>query len=372
MKNANSLLVLFLQIKDPRSHINRVHSLLGILGLVIVAVICGARTWKDIVEYGKSNEDFLKEFLDLSNGIPSENTLNRLISKLDSDQFEMCFRAWVDSLINKEEGRIIPLDGKTIRGAKSKGQKSPIHIVSAWSCENDVVLGQFKTNEKSNEITAIPELLKYLDITGSVVTIDAMGTQVEIAKEITERKADYVFAAKANQPTLLQNIEDEFRFSKNINTDTDFDMGHGRIETRTCSVISDLKFVNQDNKWPELKSVIQIDSIREFKNSEKKAEKSTRYYISSLVKSPEEFQKIIRSHWAIENKLHWTLDVTFGEDASRKRAGNAAQNFSTINKCAMNLLRNEKTQKQGMEGKRRKAGWDKAYLMKVLNLEMQP
>ncbi len=243
-------------------------------------------------------------------------------------------------------------------------------MISAWACDNNLVLGQVKTDEKSNEITAIPELLNILNIAGNTITIDAIGTQKEIAKKIIDQDANYILAVKANQPQLLEHIEDEFRFSKESETCTNYDLGHGRIEARTCSVINDFQFIEHNNGWKDLKTIIKIESIREFKNSNKETEKATRYYISSLQNDVNEFQNNIRSHWAIENKLHWTLDVSFGEDASRKRAGNAAQNYSILLKIALNLLKNESSKKLSMKSKRLEAGWNEDYLLKILNLKV--
>ena len=356
-------------MKDPRSHINQLHKFIDILLIGLISVICGAETWKQMVGFAKSKEEFLKTFLELPNGIPSEDTINRLFSAIDSAEFEKHFTQWVTTTISESKGQVIALDGKTIRGAKSHGKKSPIHMVSAWACQNNMVLGQVKTAEKSNEITAIPELIEALDISDAIITIDAMGTQVDIASKIIENQADYILAVKGNQAGLLQDIQDEFKFSKKITSVTDIELDHGRIETRTCSMINDLEIVNLDCKWRNLKSIVKVDSIREFKNSDKPIEKATRYYISSLKSTPEEFQKAIRSHWAIENKLHWTLDVAFSEDASRKRAGNATQNYSVLLKIALNLLKNEKTEKQGVKGKRLKAAWDQEYLNKVLKVK---
>lgn len=370
LENTDSLQSIFSQMEDPRSHINQLHNFVDILLVGIISVICGAETWKQMVGFAKSKETFLKTFLELPNGIPSEDTVNRLFSAIDSGQFEKCFTQWVTTVSSQRKGQIIAIDGKTIRGAKSHGKKSPIHMVSAWACENNMVLGQVKTAEKSNEITAIPELIEALDISGAIVTIDAMGTQVDIASKIIENDADYILAVKANQAGLLQDVQDEFKFSKQVVSVTDMDLGHGRIETRTCSVASNFEFVNLDGKWKNAVSVVKLDSIREFKNSDKPTEKATRYYISSLKSTAKEFQKAIRSHWAIENKLHWVLDVGFSEDASRKRAGNATQNYSVLLKIALNLLKNEKTEKQGVKGKRLKAAWDQDYLIKVLNVKV--
>jgi predicted transposase YbfD/YdcC len=370
MNTNNNLMSIFGSIEDPRSHINQLHNLVDILLVGIISVICGAETWKQMIEFANSKEEFLRKFLELPNGIPSEDTINRVFSSIDSSQFETCFIDWVNSISNLLKGQVIAIDGKTIRGAKSKGKKSPVHMVSAWANQNNLVLGQVRVNEKSNEITAIPELIDKLFIEGNIITIDAMGTQTDIADKIIKNKADYILAVKENQPQLLEGIKDEFRFSRDIEIDTDVDFGHGRIETRICSVISDFQFIEDDSKWNKLQQIIKIESMREFKNSDKQSEKATRYYIASLVDTAANYQKNIRSHWGVENKLHWTLDVAFSEDASRKRNNNAAQNYSILLKIALNLLRNEKTEKQGIAGKRLKAGWNEDYLLKVLNIKV--
>lgn len=370
MKKENSLTSVFRTITDPRSHINKLHLLNDILLIGIVSVICGAETWKQMVQFAKSKELFFNKFLDLSNGIPSEDTINRVFSSIDSKEFERCFKDWVFELADGKMGNLISFDGKTIRGAKNKGKKSPIHMVSAWASDRNLVLGQIKVDEKSNEITAIPELLDFLEIEDATITIDAMGCQKNIVKKIKERNAEYILAVKENQSSLLESIEDEFLFSKSIAQDITVDGDHGRIETRTCSIINDFKHVNDQKGWDCLNTVIRIESIREFKNSDKKTETSTRYYISSCKNNVAYFQKAIRSHWAIENKLHWVLDVGFREDASRKRRGNSAQNYSILLKIALNLLKNEKSEKQGIKGKRLKAGWNEDYLLIVLGIKV--
>lgn len=371
MNTNNKLISIFGNVEDPRSHINQLHDLVDILLIGIISVICGAETWKQMVEFAISKEEFLKKFLKLNNGVPSDDTINRVFSAIDSNQFENCFIEWVNSISEITKGQVIAIDGKTLCGAKSKGKKSPVHMVSAWANENNLVLGQVRVNEKSNEITAIPELLDKLMIQGNIITIDAMGTQTNIAEKIIENGADYILAVKENQKQLLEEIIDEFKFAKEIAIDTSIDIGHGRIETRKCSVVSDfLFFENQNNRWKNLKQIIKIESIREFKNSDKTIEKATRYYISSLENNAEQYQKNIRSHWGVENKLHWTLDVGFSEDASRKRNQNAAQNYSVILKIALNLLKNEKTEKQGIAGKRLKAAWNENYLLKVLSVKV--
>ncbi len=364
----NKLTTVFQQIDDPRRDLGQLHNLNDILVIGIISVISGAETWNNMEEYAHAKEDFLHSFLDLPNGIPSHDTFNRVFSSIDSQQFESCFVQWVTSLAKLSKGQVVAIDGKTIRGAKEHGKKSLVHMVSAWACENNLVLGQIKVNEKSNEITAIPDLLDLLSLEGTIVTIDAMGCQESIATKIIDRGADYILAVKLNQKQLYQDIEDEFRFSNIKQTAESLDFGHGRIETRTCSVITEFSHIQNTERWKNLKSIIKVESIREFKNTNKPPEKATRYYIASIVGAPVEFQTNIRSHWGVENKLHWILDVSFGEDASRKRSGNAAQNFSILNKIALNLLRNEKTLKIGVKGRRLKAGWDDQYLLKVLGL----
>lgn len=362
----------FESLSDPRSHINKLHELNDILFIGLTSVLCGADTWKQMEEFAIAREDFLKKHIDLSNGIPSDDTINRVFSAIDTEEFEACFIKWVSAtfpLIGKKG--VIAIDGKTVRGAKSSGKKSPIHIVSAWSSQLNIALGQKKVSEKSNEITAIPELLDILDTKNSIITIDAIGTQTSIAKKIIEGGADYILAVKENQLQLLEDIQDEFRFSKTISSNASINGDHGRIESRNCSVIDNFQFLDTSNeKWTELNQIIRIESTREFKGGKHNTEKSVRYYISSLDLSPEEYQKHIRSHWGIENKLHWVLDVGFSEDASRKRKENAAQNFSILLKIALNLLKQDKKTKQGIAGKRLKAAWNNSYLEQILAIKV--
>jgi len=303
---------IFGKIEDHRSHINQLHDPVDILLIGIIAVICGAETWEQMVRFAKSKEPFLKKFLELPNVISSKVTLNRVFSAIDSQQFESYFTEWVNSISDLSKGQIIAIDGKTIRSAKSDGKKS-------------------------NEITSIPELINMLNIAGNTITIDAMGTQKEITKKIIAQDADYILAVKGNQPQLLENIEDEFRFSGQSEIYTNHNLDHGRIETRTCSVIKNFRFIKQNSGWENLKSIIKIERTREFKNSEKATEKATRYYISSLQNNANDFQDKIRSHW--------TLDVCFSKDNSRKRADNAAQNYSILLKIALNILKNDSSKK---------------------------
>lgn len=368
LKTTDKLKSIFGQIDDPRRDLTKLHQLNDILVIGIISVICGADSWNEMELYAQEKEAFLRTFLDLPNGIPSHDTFNRVFSAIDSKQFEVCFIQWVQSLAQLVPKEVIAIDGKTIRGAKSKGNKSPIHMVSAFACANSLVLGQVKTDEKSNEITAIPKLLELLSIQDTIVTIDAMGCQTDIASAIIDKDADYILAVKGNQPQLLEHIEDEFRFGQNIETTIDQELDHGRIETRKCSIISNFEFISPNNNWDKLTSIIKIESLREFKNSDKPTETATRYYISSLKAKPKDFQKAIRSHWSIENKLHWMLDVAFSEDASRKRTGNATQNFSILAKIALNLLKKDTNAKVGVKSRRLKAALSNDYLLKILNL----
>lgn len=360
-----TLLEILSNLEDHRIERKKEHLLIDIVVITIAAVICGAENWNQIELFGKSKLDWLKTFLKLPNGIPSHDTFNRFFSRLDPDKFELIFTEWVRSISSRLDGEVINIDGKTIRGAKEHGNKSPVHMVSAWANTNNIVLGQLKVNEKSNEITAIPNLLNALFIENCIITIDAMGCQTEIAKTIIEEKADYILAVKGNQKTLEQNMEDSFQFIKTQDVSESVDAGHGRVETRKCMVIRNLEHIENPIKWTNLKTLIKVESERYIKSTGK-TEKATRLYISSLDITAEMFQNHIRAHWSIENKLHWTLDVAFHEDDSRKRAGNSAQNFSVINKIALNILKNEKSIKTSIMTKRLNAGWNQTYLKIIL------
>lgn len=270
-------------------------------------MLCGAETWLQMKTFARSKEDFFRKFLSLENGIPSEDTINRVFSAIYSDEFESCFIEWVNSISVMKQGQVIAIDGKNLRGAKSHGKISPINMVSAWANDNNLVLGQVRVNEKSNEITVIPRLLETLNVEVCIITIDAMGTQTEIANTIVENGADYILAVKGNQKQLLEEIKDEVHFSKNTIIDETIEIGHGRLETRKCSVVSRFQFINVTNSWRDLKSVIKIESIREFKNSDKPTEKAVRYYISNRIDTTENFQKNICSHWGVRINYigHW-------------------------------------------------------------------
>ena len=352
-------------MKDPRLERKRLHQLEDIVFITIAAVISGAESWNDIELYGKTKKEWLTSFLTLPNGIPSHDTFNRFFAALDPKEFEQCFTAWVESLAQKYPGDIVAIDGKTIRGSRGKGFHSAAHIVSAWSDHNQLVIGQIQVDHKSNEITAIPLLLDALLIEGSIVTIDAMGCQKEIAKKIRSKKAEYILGVKENQPELIDDIRDSFKMLEPEEITQHLDFGHGRIETRKCSVITDLSLIEKPTLWKSLSTIIRIESERYIKSTGN-TQTETRYYISSLCSGADQIPKAIRSHWGIENNLHWSLDVSFNEDGSRKRAGNAAFNFSVINRLALNMLKKEES-KISIKAKRLLAGWTPEYIFKVLN-----
>jgi len=355
----------FTDIEDPRIERGKDHLLEDIIFITIASVICGAETWNDIENYGKAKEQWLKQFLKLSNGIPSHDTFNRVFSAIEPKQLEECFLNWVRSVSEITEGEIISIDGKTIRGSKNKASKSFVHMVSAWANENHLLLGQIKIDDKSNEITAIPKLLEVLAINGCIVTIDAIGCQTEIAEKIIEKEADYILAVKGNQGTLEEGIRDTVKFTKPIDEYEETDFGHGRIETRKCTVYNDFSHIENISRWKEIKSIAKVDAIRIIKNTGKE-ERETRFYISSLKPDAIKIANGIRKHWGIENSLHWVLDVSFGEDKSMKRNANAVENFSIINRIALNLIKQEKSKKRSNKGKRLDAGWDNDYLLKIL------
>ncbi len=358
-------------LTDPRQKGKIDHMLLDIITISICAVICGANTWPDIYEYGQTKEYWLKTFLQLPGGIPSADTFRRVFILIDKDEFENCFINWITAIENVTEGQVIAIDGKTNRGTRDKASgKSPIHVVSAWASENRITLGQIKTEEKSNEITAIPELLNLLVIKGCIVTIDAMGCQKAIAEKIIDKEADYVLALKGNQGNLSKDVElffDDARVNgfKNISADCyeTIDGDHGRIEIRRCYTVSDIDWLFGKENWKGLNIIGMVESERHIGDE---VSFEYRYYISSMNSDAKRFREAVRSHWGIENSVHWVLDVGFREDESRKRKGDSAFNFSILRHIAMNLLRKEKTVRRGMRTKRMKAGWSDAYLAKVL------
>ena len=355
----------FSKIDDHRIERTRYHLLEDIIFITIAAVICGAETWNDIENYGNSKKLWLILYLELPNGIPSHDTFNRFFAALDPDKFESCFLEWIKSVANLTDGEIVSIDGKTVRGSRGKGAKSAIHMVGAWANANQLSLGQVKVNDKSNEITAIPRLLEVLALKGCIVTIDAMGCQTAIVEKIVEKEADYIIAVKGNQGSLEQEIQDTILLEKPVSVWEDIDYGHGRIETRKCSVYTNLSHIEIPGRWKKLQCIVKVEANRHFKATGID-QNECRTYITSLNPNAEKIGRGIRAHWGIENSLHWTLDVAFNEDKSRKRIGNAAENFSIINRIALNLVKNEKSKKRSVKGKRLDAGWNNDYLIRIL------
>ena len=354
---------------DPRINRCKKHELSDILYITIVAVLCGANDWEEIEEFGEAREEWFRVFLKLPNGIPSHDTFSRVFALLDPDCLQAHFIKWVQSIATVSSGRIVAIDGKRLCNSGEHGKKSIVHMVSAFSNDNDLVLGQLKVDNKTNEITAIPELLKDLYLKDCIITIDAIGCQTEIAKAIKAKEADYVLAVKGNQEHLYDDIKEAFAGGVITAQHTASCVNHGRIEKRTCKVIDDTSWVCRMGQWAGLSSLVMIETERIIKNTGQ-MEKQTRYYISSLLADAAIISNAIRSHWGIENKLHWTLDVVFQEDKSRKRAGYAAENFSTVTKIVLNILKQKNDHKGAkrlsVKTKRFKCNISTDYLTDVL------
>lgn len=372
--NPTTISKAFDSLTDPRIDRTKWHPLINILTISICAIIAGCDDFQSISEYGKSKKKWFKQFLDLPHGIPSRDTFNDVLNRLNSHEFAKAFTKWVCSLGDLKDD-IVALDGKVMRGTLDKANGNPaIHLVSAWSVKNNMCFGQIKVSDKSNEITAIPKLLELIDIEGATVTTDAMGTQYKIGEQIVEKKGNYLLALKGNQGEFHDDIklfldthlQNEFAKIEH-DVFSSIDGGHGRIETRKVWFISDAEWlIERHPRWKSIRGIAMIESWREMRGKETY---ERRYYITSHHdKSAEFIAKAIRSHWHVENKLHWQLDVSFNEDYNRLRSGNAAENFSLMNKIALNLLKNEKSIRLGVKNKRLKAGWDDAYMMKVLTV----
>jgi predicted transposase YbfD/YdcC len=382
-KDPASVLEYFAALPDPRRDQGKIHMLDEIVFMSICAVLCGADSWLDIAAYSESKEDWLKTFLTLPGGIPSHDTDRRVFCLLDPLAFQACFTDWITALMRRRgltpippldppELRPIAIDGKTQRGSarRTVGQ-SPLHMVSAWSVENHLTLGQVATHAKSNEITAIPELLKFLDLEGAVVTIDAMGCQKDIAAAIVQGKGEYVLAAKDNHPHLCEDIEQAFEEAlENGEPGVDFtefvteEVRSGREETRTCCVIINPSGIRDAGLWVKLTAICMVVSNRVVNGV---LSTEVRYYIGSVNGTAEEYLKWVRGHWGIENSLHWILDVCFREDEQSHWAGNSAENLSWLRKLALCLLKAEKCSKgKSIHSRRLLAGWKNEYLMSVL------
>ena len=366
-----SILEHFADLEDPRTR-ESPHRLEEILLVAVCGILSGADGWASVALWGQVKLEWLRQFLPFENGTASHDTFGRVFALLDAAVFERCFISWMTSVCGVFQGLEVAIDGKTLRRSKSRGGKA-IHMVSAFASGLGLTLGQVKTAEKSNEITAIPELLDALLLKGCIVTIDAAGCQTAIAAKIVEKECDYALAVKNNQPTLAQAIEGFFNGAQQKAWDGVphtfaewIEKDHGRIETRRCWVVDDLDCLGRSHKWPQAKILAMVEAIREINGV---ASTERRYYISSLQADAERMGAVVRRHWGVENGLHWCLDVAYGEDQARMREGNSAENFSILRRITLNLLKPDKTVKVGIKNKRLKAGWDDAYRAKILGIQ---
>lgn len=362
----------FGQLQDPRIERHKLYPLSEILFVVLCGSICGAESWRDFVLFGKEKLDFLQNYYSFENGIPCKNTFARVFAALDPEKFKLCFVEWVKSL-QTILSSIIAIDGKTLCKSFDKASgKTAIHMVSAFATEARLVLAQQKVSEKSNEITAIPQLLALLDLKGHIVTIDAMGTQRAIAKQIIEKEGDYVLALKGNQGNLNEDVrlflETELEKSSSSALSvphTEYDKGHGRIETRRCVVSSKIDWLENKSQWAGLKTIAMLEESQEI-NGKKTVER--RFFISSLPAEPKRIAEAVRAHWLVENGLHWTLDVVFNEDNSRVRKDNAGENMAIVRHITLNMLNNAKKlfKNVALKALRKKAGWGNDTLSLIL------
>jgi predicted transposase YbfD/YdcC len=381
--NPQSLIAHFQDLPDPRLNRTKDHDLIDVLVIAICTLLCAGETFNDMEDFGRAKEDWFKTFLSLRNGIPSHDTFNRVFAALDPKGFLECFLRWTQSLRQAVPQEIVALDGKALRRALDKDQ-SVKYIVSAWAETNGLVLGQLKVADKSNEITALPQLLRVLELSGCIVTVDAMGCQKKIATEIVQADADYVLALKGNQEKVHEEVKsflDATLEEKNrkrpkgalvpkeaqtLQAFETVEKDHGRLETRKYYQSDYLDWFADKGKWEALGSVGMVESIRDIDG---KATLERRYYLSSLKLNVETFARAVRGHWGVENKLHWVLDVCFREDQSRARQGYAAENLATLRRLALNLLKQEKTKKRGIRGKMLNASWNHPYLLRLLGVQ---
>lgn len=369
--NPSLFLIHFGQLDDPRLERKKRHNLVDIVAITIGAVIAGADGWTDVALFGRSKEAWLRTFLKLPHGIPSHDTFGRVFALLDPDAFQRCFIHWVQAVHETIQG-VVAVDGKTARRSHDHGKgKKALHLVSAWATENGVALGHVKTDDKSNEITAIPELLKLLQLKGCLVTIDAMGCQRDIAQAILDAGADYLLAVKGNQETLCEDVEQEFKEAQadhfahmDCLYHETLDKGHGRIEKRQYWYTQDIEGLGTLERWPKLAGMVMCRATRTL-NGQTSTE--DRYFITS--NTGHDIQNIaaaVRAHWQVENSLHWVLDIAFYEDQCRIRSGYAAENLATLRKMALNVLKTNKSRKGGIKAKRLQAAWDNDYLREIL------
>ena len=367
--------IYFAEVEDPRRAQGTRHILLEIIIMALCGVICHADSWPEVEEFAQTKAAWLSQFLKLPHGVPTEHTFRRVFAALDPEQVQTGFIKWVAKVEEITEGEVVAVDGKTLRRAFSNDKKKgAIHMVNAWASRNNLVLGQLKVEDKSNEITAIPRLLDLLTLKGRIVTIDAMGCQREIAEKIIEKEGDYLFALKQNQGNLYADVVHLFDYAQ----PTDFakehmdyamqvNKGHGRVEKRECWVIADpqwLNLIRHKANWSQLQTLVKVRSQRSI--DDKRRKPKIRYYISSLPSDAKHILTSVRTHWEVENKLHWVLDVAFREDESRLHTGHGQENMAALRCWALNLIRQDKTTKGSINRKRLKAGWDNNYLQKLI------
>lgn len=372
-KKTPTIIEYFNDLTDPRIERCRRHKLIDIIFIAVCAVICGADSFTEMEDFGLEKQDWLARFLELPNGIPSHDTFNRVFARLKPGEFQCCFMNWIRAVTKTADGEIVPVDGKTLRRShnRSAGQEA-IELVSAWSATNRLTLAQVKVEASSNEIKAVPELLRLLEIRGCIVTVDALLCQKEIASEIRSQEADYVLALKRNHGLIHQDVESFLRavredhtYGFTISTHQEVSGEHGRIETRCYWQVNAPEHLNGKDEWKDLKSVGIVEATREVSG---KTSKEIRYYLSSLEVDAVRFAEAVRGHWGIENSCHWILDVVFREDDSRVRVGEAAENFALVRRVALGLLQQDKTVKRGIKRKRLKAALNEDYLLKILNI----
>ena len=367
----------FWSIKDPRTGPAVRHKLLDILVIAILATISGADSWVGVAAYGQAKKTWLKTLLELPSGIPSHDTFGRVFAMIDPDAFTRHFADWTQAMAAMAKGQVIAIDGKSVRRSHDRGrQQPPLHVVSAWASENRLVVGQVAVETKSNEITAIPQLLTLLQLEGTTVTIDAMGCQREIARQIRDQGAEYVLMLKGNQPNLLQRAETLFSpIRQGLEPDLAVDFyeqtekGHGRLETRRCwsMAIPHWRFyLDPDEQWQGLETIVMVQRTRQVTGSDKTVEHH--YYIASLPSDAKQLLNAVRTHWSIENSLHWVLDIAFREDQNRVRADNGQLMLCCLRHLALNLLQQDKSARTGIRARRLRAGWDNDYLISLFSL----